>query len=111
MSNQLDFKHLSIDELEELIVSASQEIEARRQIEAEQIRKKIEKLLDNSGLSLNEVFKEKNSRKGRKVPMKYANPDNPEQQWSGRGKMPVWMREKVEAGADRESFLIDKENE
>ncbi len=105
----LDLDGLSIDKMETLITELSQEIESRRAAEAEQVRKEIEKLLDHSGLSFHDVFRDKVSRKGRKVPMKYGNPDNPEQLWSGRGKMPLWMKEKVEAGAKKEDFLLETE--
>ncbi len=105
----LDLDGLSIDKMETLISELSQEIESRRAAEAEQVRKEIEKLLDHSGLTFHDVFRDKVGRKGRKVPMKYGNPDNPEQLWSGRGKMPLWMKEKVEAGAKKEDFLLDSE--
>lgn len=28
----------------------------------------------------------------------YANPDNPEQTWSGRGRRPQWIKDALEAG-------------
>ncbi|NLD08930.1 MAG: H-NS histone family protein [Xanthomonadaceae bacterium] len=107
MIKQIDFESMSVEEIESVIASASREIEKRRLADAKKIKKQIKRLLDDSGLSFDDVFEERNPRKGRKVPPKYQNPDNPEEKWSGRGKMPVWMREKVEAGADREDFLIE----
>ena len=38
---------------------------------------------------------------------KFINPDGPET-WTGRGKMPVKMRELVDAGTPLESMLIEK---
>src|SRR5438309_9111904 len=40
------------------------------------------------------------------VAPKYRNPDNPSQVWSGRGKPPRWMDEKLKAGTPKERFLI-----
>ncbi len=40
------------------------------------------------------------------VKPKYRNPEHPKQTWSGRGHMARWLRQKVEAGAKLEDFLI-----
>ena len=39
---------------------------------------------------------------------KYRDPAKPENTWAGRGKQPMWLKEKLEAGAKLEDFLIDK---
>ena len=48
------------------------------------------------------------SRKGRtpKAPAKYANPEDPTQTWSGRGRKPIWVHESLEAGKSLETFEI-----
>ena len=46
------------------------------------------------------------SRRGRKVPPKYRDPENRSNVWAGRGVVPRWMQEKIKAGAKREDFLI-----
>lgn len=40
----------------------------------------------------------------RKLSPKYRNASG--QEWCGRGAMPKWMREEVNAGANKEDFLI-----
>ena len=42
----------------------------------------------------------------REVTAKYRNPDNPAETWSGRGKPPRWMDERLKTGAKKEDFLI-----
>ena len=44
--------------------------------------------------------------KGKKVPAKYR--DKAGNTWAGRGAQPVWLREKLKAGAKRESFAVQK---
>lgn len=39
---------------------------------------------------------------------KYRDPEKPENMWAGRGKQPGWLKEKLEAGAKLEDFLVDK---
>src|SRR5262245_1200491 len=44
--------------------------------------------------------------KGRKVPIKYR--DKAGNTWAGRGAQPVWLREKLKAGAKLEDFAAQK---
>src|SRR5262245_22465974 len=46
------------------------------------------------------------SLKGRKVAIKYR--DKSGNTWAGRGAQPVWLREKLKAGAKLEDFAIQK---
>ena len=39
---------------------------------------------------------------------KYQDPQKPECTWAGKGKQPGWLKEKLEAGASLDDFLIDK---
>lgn len=50
---------------------------------------------------------EENRDQRRVVPIKYRDPHNPENTWTGRGRMPRWMTAAIaEAGARKEDFLI-----
>jgi|SRR5262245_9513416 len=44
--------------------------------------------------------------RGRKVPVKFR--DQSGNTWAGRGAMPVWLREKIKAGAKLQDFAVDK---
>ena len=46
------------------------------------------------------------SLKGRKAPIKYR--DRSGNTWAGRGAEPVWLREKLKAGAKLDDFAIGK---
>jgi len=46
------------------------------------------------------------SLKGRRVPVKYR--DRSGNTWAGRGAQPVWLREKLKAGAKLEDFAVQK---
>jgi DNA-binding protein H-NS len=41
----------------------------------------------------------------RAVAVKYRNPKNADEVWSGRGRMPLWLGAEIKAGKDREDFL------
>jgi len=44
------------------------------------------------------------SRKGKRVPVKYA--DDKGNKWTGRGRPPLWLVAAEKAGKKRESFLL-----
>ena len=44
--------------------------------------------------------------KGRKVPVKFR--DREGNTWAGRGALPVWLREKLKAGAKLEDFGVER---
>ena len=48
----------------------------------------------------------RSSLKGRKVAVKYR--DRSGNTWAGRGAQPVWLREKLKAGAKLDDFAVHK---
>jgi DNA-binding protein H-NS len=48
----------------------------------------------------------RSSLKGTKVPIKYRDKEG--NTWAGRGAHPVWLREKIKAGAKLEDFDVEK---
>src|SRR5262245_25284949 len=44
--------------------------------------------------------------RGRKVPVKFR--DRSGNTWAGRGAVPVWLREKIKAGAKLQDFAVGK---
>jgi DNA-binding protein H-NS len=48
----------------------------------------------------------RSSLKGRKVAIKYR--DNDGNTWAGRGAQPVWLREKLKAGAKLDDFEVQE---
>src|SRR6266545_8239755 len=47
----------------------------------------------------------RSSLKGRRVPIKYR--DRSGNTWAGRGAHPIWLREKLKAGAKLEDFAVE----
>ena len=46
------------------------------------------------------------SRKGVKVAVKYRNPQNPRETWTGRGRQPRWLVALLAASHRLEAFLV-----
>lgn len=110
----IDLTKLSPKELETLINSASTQMKAARAAHVHSVKQKIEAILSESGLALDEVFSlggKKHvikSTKGSTVAAKYRDPADPSQTWSGRGRKPAWFIKALRRrGITAEHLLID----
>ena len=74
----------------------------------EETRAEIAKLLEKSGFSFDELYdcKGKVSKKRAPAVPKFRNPDDPAKTWSGRGRKPRWLQERLENGEELEKFAI-----
>ena len=80
------------------------------------LREEIGKVLDQKAVQLQNQLSRlgaeignrgrQSSMKGRKVPVKYRDKEG--NTWAGRGAQPVWLREKLKAGAKLEDFAVQK---
>ena len=91
MIRKANFAALSVDELWEIREEISKLLEAKMLAE--------KKMLE---LRLNSLHPAKTDlevpRSYPPVVPKFANPDDPNQLWSGRGKQPQWVTEKLASG-------------
>jgi DNA-binding protein H-NS len=69
------------------------------------LRQKMADMAEAAGMSLDALF---GKRKGKgSVAAKYRDPKNPENTWTGRGRMPRWMVAATKGNkAKKEDFLI-----
>jgi DNA-binding protein H-NS len=93
----IDLKTLSPKELLAVIANANAQMHQAQAAQVQTVKGKIETLLSNSGLTLDDVYPSRGKKvvgkKGGKgsVAPKYQNPSDPSQIWSGRGRQPVWF--------------------
>src|ERR1700758_4504684 len=109
----IDLKALSPKELQSLIANAESHMQEAKSNQIQEVRKKIDTLLNNAGLSLADVYPTrggKASKAGKRsvVAPKYRNPEDASQTWSGRGKRPLWLVAALKRrGVTLDSLLID----
>jgi DNA-binding protein H-NS len=106
-----NIQKLSLAELVELQSRVNGMIDLRRTEEQAKVREMAAELAAEAGFSLEEVLanggaNKRAKRKGVKVELKYRNPKNPSQTWTGRGRQPRWLVAELEKGKKREAFLI-----
>ena len=91
MIRKANFASMSVDELWEMHEEISKQLEAK--ILAE--KKMREGRLNSLPAKTDRL---KAHRPYPPVVPKFANPDDPSQVWSGRGKQPQWVKEKLASG-------------
>jgi DNA-binding protein H-NS len=96
---------LSFAELGELRNRVDRMMVEKRNSARDELRQNITAMLKDHGLSIQDVFGK--GRKGGIVAVKYRDPKNPENTWTGRGRMPRWLVAATKGSkAKREEFLI-----
>lgn len=107
----IDLSKLSAAELDAVMAEAAKQKKAlhRRQLGA--ARKQVTQYAKSLGYTIEELFggRKKAGGKGRKAgkdDVKYRNPANPDQTWSGRGKRPNWFKEALAKGKRKEDLAV-----
>jgi DNA-binding protein H-NS len=96
-----DYKELPFDELRTLHRDIGALIAQRRHEALEQLKQQIAVL----GFNVDDLVPKKKRGSG-SAPVKYRDPDVADNVWSGRGKHPAWLRDKLEQGHTLEEFLV-----
>jgi DNA-binding protein H-NS len=111
----MNLSSMTLPELNKLQAQVAKEIAKRNDTAKRELLKEIRKLADQKGVALGEIMKEagmaptrtrgpakKKAGAGRKtggkLPVKYRNPANPAQGWSGHGRRPQWVLDWLAAG-------------
>jgi DNA-binding protein H-NS len=103
MARELErMSYKDLTELEMRIRKAKAGVHDRTRNE---LKEKIEAMVAAAGFKMSDLFGGRGG-KGRKVAAKYANPDDPSETWTGRGRMPRWLSAKVKSGDKVEKYLI-----
>ncbi len=97
---------LSLKELVALQEKLASAITEARSREKAEVKRKLTELATEHGFSVGELFGARSAKA--KVPStaKYANPDDPTDTWSGRGRRPGWLVARLKKGAKPSDFAI-----
>lgn len=95
---------LSVAELEALIAKASEIRDETRERRRKELRTEIEARLKAEGFTAHEVLGAKLKAKPEALPPKYA--DETGRSWSGKGRVPGWLQERLDKGENLELFAI-----
>jgi len=102
----VDLSKLNPQELEQLIAEAAKLKTQKLKENMAEVRSKIREAAKAEGYTIEELFGLGGSRKKAASAPKYANPADPSQTWTGRGKRPGWFKDALAKGSRPEALEI-----
>jgi DNA-binding protein H-NS len=107
MGRPSDLERMSFAELAELELRIGR-LKVQKQNEARSaLREQMSAMAMQHGFDLRELMDGRGKGKRGTVAIKYRDPKNPENTWTGRGRMPRWMVAATKGSkSKKEDFLI-----
>ena len=108
MAKAVDLEKMSYAELAELRNQADRMMVQKQNSERVALREKMTAMAKENGFDIRELLDGRRGKgKGGTVAVKYRDPKNPANTWTGRGRAPRWMVAAMKGGkAKKEDFLI-----
>lgn len=108
MSN-INLETLSVDELKKLSAQAGELIQDKEDTMIRDTYEEIKRLAKNVNMTVDEiaVWGNNQARKRKQVDVKYRDPCDPNNTWTGRGIKPRWLKHEIEVkGRKLSEFAI-----
>lgn len=102
---------LSVADLTALQAQIDEQIKIKHKETRQEVKQQILALLAETGFSLADIFPSARSQKTesgparKKVKVKYSDGRN---NWTGRGKMPLWIKSYIQGGGKLESLAVSR---
>jgi DNA-binding protein H-NS len=108
MARTTDLGKMSYAELVDMELRINRLKAEKQNEERAEVRKKVTEFARQHGFDIRELLGGKPGKRGKgSVAIKYRDPKNSANTWTGRGRMPRWMVAATKGGkAKKEDFLI-----
>lgn len=93
-------------DLESKVAAALIKVQERDRAE---LKNRIDELATKHGVSVQDLYgmgRGRGAGRGGKVAVKYMNPDNKSETWTGRGRQPRWLVAKLSKGSKLQDFAL-----
>jgi DNA-binding protein H-NS len=100
-----DISNLDYSQLSQLRAAVAERMKEMRDTGITQLRATIAEQAQLLGIAVDDLLPKKKSGRARAV-TKYRDPGVADHTWSGRGKHPAWLKDKLEQGHTLDEFLI-----
>lgn len=100
----VNYDKMSVKDLSDHISRAQKALAAAKDRERAELKHKIASIAENAGFSVGELFGARG--RGKSAAIKYQNPDNRSETWTGRGRKPNWLVAKLSKGAKMQDFAV-----
>lgn len=97
---------MTIKDLKKLRTRVDKVMSSKRDRARSELRERIAEIAQAAGFNLADIVGTKRNGRGRGASSKakYVHPKNPALIWSGRGRRPKWLAEKLKSGTSVERF-------
>ena len=108
----MDLSNMSLGDLRNLQEQIKQEMKQREHQEVQKAREQIMAIAQSVGVPLKDLMAAsgRGAKAGKSgtgsVAVRFRNPDNETQQWTGRGRQPKWVKEWVEGGKSLDKLRV-----
>ncbi len=110
----IDLSQLTIEQLNDVIADAQRLIKSKKKAQLKTARAQLEKVAADFGYTLEELLSCKSVETVEDAPVKprkpveirYRNPANEAETWTGRGKQPRWLAAAIASGKNLQDFAI-----
>lgn len=112
----IDLNSMSRAELEKHLEDVKKALQNAQERDRQEARKAAEKAAAEFGFSLDELAPEagrqgksrkaKGKGQGAKSKPQFANPADPSQTWTGKGRQPNWYRAEIAKGTDADAMRL-----
>ncbi|MCL1628820.1 MULTISPECIES: H-NS histone family protein [Roseinatronobacter] len=102
----IDLDTMSLAELKKLQKEVTKAIETFEERELKAAAAEAEALLRERGFTLAQIMQVGATKPRAKVAPKYANPADPSQTWTGRGRKPHWVIDALAEGKTLDDLAI-----
>lgn len=94
----MDLSTMTMLELRKLEDNVKQELNSREREDLNKAREQIMAIAQQAGIPLKQLILDGLQPRTGKVAVRYRHPDSATQQWTGRGRQPLWVKQWVESG-------------
>lgn len=102
----MDLSNLSLGELRTLQEDIKKQMKKREQDDLSKAREQILAIAQSVGVSVKELVGTGIRAKTGSVAVRYRNPADGSQQWTGRGRQPKWVKEWTDAGKSMDALKV-----
>jgi DNA-binding protein H-NS len=102
----MNLNEMSLKELKDMRAAVEKAIATYEDRKRREALAEVEEFIRSKGLTMADVAQATPSRKRTVSAAKYANPANPADTWTGRGRKPRWYVEAIAAGRSPDDMAI-----
>ncbi|MDO5651546.1 MAG: H-NS histone family protein [Moraxella sp.] len=103
--SQIDLNSLTIAQLNDIEKNVEAVIKQKQREQVAEAYAQFQEIAKALGMSVEDILKVGKVSK-KKLPVKYVNPNDKMQGWSGQGRTPKWLLAELEAGKKLEDFAV-----